>query len=65
MIIYSLLKELLSNNERNLIKRVIKVYTTLLTTKYRVTTLYYLRTNKIIKNFNGLLSNVLIKILIN
>jgi hypothetical protein len=63
--VYSLLKKLLFNNDRNLIKDVIKAYTTLLATKYRVTTLYYPRTNEIIKNFNGLLGNIFIKILIN
>jgi hypothetical protein len=63
--VYNPLKELLFNNDRNLIEDVIKAYTTLLGTKYRVTTFYHLRTNGIIKNFNGLLENVLIKMLIN
>jgi hypothetical protein len=53
--VYGPLKELLSNNNRNLIEDVIKAYTTLLATKHRVTTFYYLRINEIIKNFNGLL----------
>jgi hypothetical protein len=35
---------------------------TFLATKYRVTTFYYFRTNRIIKNFNGLLENVFTKI---
>jgi hypothetical protein len=63
--VYGPLKELLSNNGRNLIKNVIKAYTTLLATKHRVTTPYHLKTNKIVKNFNGLLGNVLTKMLIN
>jgi hypothetical protein len=63
--VYDSLKKLLFNNGRNLTEDVIKAYTTLLATKYRVTTSYYLRTNGIIKNFNGLLGNVLIKMLIN
>jgi hypothetical protein len=63
--VYGPLKKLLSNNGRNLIKDVIKAYTTLLATKYRVTTPYHPRTNGIVKNFNGLLENVLTKMLIN
>jgi hypothetical protein len=63
--VYGPLKEFLFNNGRNLIEDVIKAYTTLLATKHRVITPYHPRTNKIIKNFNGLLGNVLIKILIN
>jgi hypothetical protein len=63
--VYGLLKELFFNNGRNLIEDVIKAYTTLLATKYRVTTSYYFKTNRMIKNFNGLLGNVLTKILIN
>jgi hypothetical protein len=63
--VYGPLKELLSNNSRNLTEDVIKAYTTLLATKYRVTTPYYPKTNRMIKNFNGLLKNVLIKIFIN
>jgi hypothetical protein len=53
--IYSPPKELLSDNGRNLIKEVMKVYTTFLITKYRVTTPYHPRTNKMVKNFNGFL----------
>jgi hypothetical protein len=63
--VYDSLKKLLSNNGRNLIEDVIKAYTTLLATKYRVITLYYLKTNEMVKNFNGLLGNVFIKMLIN
>jgi hypothetical protein len=63
--VYGPLKKLLFNNGRNLIKDVIKAYTTFLATKYRVTTPYYLKTNKMVKNFNGLLGNVLTKMLIN
>jgi hypothetical protein len=63
--VYDSSKELLFNNGRNLIKDVIKAYTTLLATKHRVTTPYYPRTNRMVKNFNGLLGNVLIKMLIN
>jgi hypothetical protein len=63
--VYGPLKELLFNNDRNLIEDVIKAYTTLLATKYRVTTPFYLRTNEIIKNFNGLLENIFTKMLIN
>jgi hypothetical protein len=62
--VYNPPKELLSDNGQNLTEDVIKAYTTLLATKYRVTTLYHPRTNKMIKNFNGLLENVLIKMLI-
>jgi hypothetical protein len=63
--IYSLLKELFSDNGRNLIKKIIKIYTTFLVTKHRVTTSYHPRTNKMVKNFNNLLNNMLIKMLIN
>jgi hypothetical protein len=63
--VYGPPKELLSDNGRNLTRGVMKVYTTLLATKHRVTTPYHPRTNKMVKNFNGLLSNVLIKILVN
>ena len=63
--VYGPPKELLSNNGRNLIKEVIKAYTTLLATKHRVITPYYLRINRIVKNFNGLLRNILTKMLIN
>jgi hypothetical protein len=63
--VYNPLKELFFDNGRNLIGDVIKAYTTLLATKYRVTTPYYLRTNGMIKNFNGLLENILTKMLIN
>jgi hypothetical protein len=63
--VYGLLKELFFNNGRNLIEDVIKAYTTLLATKHRVTTPYYFKTNRMIKNFNGLLGNVLTKMLIN
>jgi hypothetical protein len=63
--VYDSLKKLLFNNGRNLTGDVIKAYTTLLATKHRVTTPYYSRTNKMVKNFNGLLGNVLIKIFIN
>jgi hypothetical protein len=63
--VYDPLKKLLFNNGRNLIEDVIKAYTTLLAIKHRVTTPYYLRTNGIVKNFNGLLENVFIKMLIN
>jgi hypothetical protein len=65
IMVYDLLKKLLFNNGRNLTEDVIKAYTTLLATKHRVTTPYYPRTNKMIKNFNGLLENVLTKILVN
>jgi hypothetical protein len=60
--VYGPLKELLFNNDRNLTEDVIKAYTTLLATKYRVTTLYYFKTNEMVKNFNGLLGNVFIMI---
>jgi hypothetical protein len=63
--VYGSLKKPFSDNGRNLTEDVIKAYTTLLATKHRVTTSYYLKTNKIVKNFNGLLRNVLIKMLIN
>jgi hypothetical protein len=63
--VYGPPKELLSDNGRNLTKGVIKVYMTFLATKHRVTTSYHPRTNKIVKNFNGLLGNVLIKMLVN
>jgi hypothetical protein len=63
--VYGPLKKLLFNNGRNLTEDVIKAYTTLFATKHRVTTPYHPRTNKIIKNFNGLLGNVLTKMLIN
>jgi hypothetical protein len=65
IMIYGPPKELLSDNGRNLTKRVIKVYIIFLATKYRVTTSYYLRTNKIVENFNNLLGNILIKIFVN
>jgi hypothetical protein len=63
--VYDLLKKLLFNNNRNLIGDVIKAYTTLFAIKHRVTTPYHPKTNEIIKNFNGLLGNVFIKMLIN
>lgn len=63
--VYGPLKELLSNNGRNLTGDIIKAYITLLATKYRVTTPYHLRTNGMVKNFNRLLGNILTKILIN
>jgi hypothetical protein len=63
--VYGPPKKLLSNNGRNLIKDVIKAYTTLFATKHRVTTSYHPKTNGIIKNFNGLLENVFTKMLIN
>jgi hypothetical protein len=62
--VYGPFKKLLLNNKRNLID-VIKVYTALLTTKYRVTIFYYPRINGIIEIFNRFLGNILIKILIN
>jgi hypothetical protein len=63
--IYGPLKELLSDNRSNFTGEVIKAYTTLLGTKHRVTTPYHLRINRMVKNFNGLLRNILIKIFIN
>jgi transposase InsO family protein len=63
--VYGPPKELLSDNGRNLTEDVIKAYTTLLATKHRVTTPYHPRTNGMVKNFNGLLENVLTKMLVN
>jgi hypothetical protein len=63
--VYGPLKKLLFNNGRNLIGDVIKAYTTLLATKHRVTTFYHFKTNGMVKNFNGLLENIFIKMLIN
>jgi hypothetical protein len=65
MMIYGPPKELLSDNRRNLTEGVIKAYITLLATKHHITTPYHPRTNKMVKNFNNLLGNILIKILIN
>jgi hypothetical protein len=45
--VYGPLKKPFFNNGRNLIGDVIKAYTTLLATKYRVITLYYPKTNEI------------------
>lgn len=64
-IIYGPLKELLSDNSRNLTGDIIKAYTRLLATKYRVTTPYHLKTNGIVENFNGILGNILTKMLMN
>jgi transposase InsO family protein len=63
--VYGPPKELLSDNGSNLTGEIIKAYTTLLGTKHRVTTPYHPRTNGIVKNFNGLLGNVLTKMFIN
>jgi hypothetical protein len=63
--VYGPPKELLSDNGRNLTGGVIKVYTMFLATKHRVTTPYHPRTNKMVKNFNNLLGNILIKMLVN
>jgi len=53
--VYGPPKELLSDNGRNLTGDVMKAYTTLLSTKHRVTTPYHPRTNGKVENFNGLL----------
>jgi hypothetical protein len=55
IIIYGPPKELLLNNGRNLIRNVIKAYTTLLSTKYKVIIFYYSKTNGKVENFNGFL----------
>jgi transposase InsO family protein len=63
--VYGPPKELLSDNGSNLTGEVMKAYTTLLGTKHRVTTPYHPRTNGMVENFNGLLGNVLTKMLVN
>jgi transposase InsO family protein len=63
--VYGPPKELLSDNGRNLTGEVMKAYTMLLATKHRVTTPYHPRTNGMVENFNGLLGNVLTKMLVN
>jgi transposase InsO family protein len=63
--VYGPPKELLSDNSRNLTENVMKAYTALLSTKHRVTTPYHPRTNGKVENFNGLLGQVLTKMLIN
>ena len=63
--VYGPPKELLSDNGRNLTGDVIKAYTTLLSTKHRVTTPYHPRTNGKVENFNGLLGQILTKMLVN
>jgi hypothetical protein len=63
--VYGPPKELLSDNGRNLTGDVMKAYTTLLSTKHRVTTPYHPRTNGKVENFNGLLGQILTKMLVN
>lgn len=63
--VYGPPKELLSDNGRNLTGGVMKAYTALLATKHRVTTPYHPRTNGMVENFNGLLGNILTKMLVN
>jgi len=62
---YGPFKELLTDNGRNLISKVIQVYIALLKAKYRVITPYYPRTNRKVENLNGIIDAILIKILIN
>lgn len=63
--VYGPPKELLSDNGRNLTGGVMRAYIALLATKHRVTTPYHPRTNGMVENFNGLLGNILTKMLVN
>jgi hypothetical protein len=64
IIVYGPFKELLSDNRKNLVGQVLRSYITLLGTRHRVITLYYLRTNGKVKNFNSFLESTLTKILV-
>lgn len=62
--IYGPPKELLSDNGSNLAGWVLSAYLKVLATKHRFTTPYHPRTNGKVENFNGLLGNILTKMLI-
>ena len=62
---YEISKELLSNNETNLLKNVIRHYLRILAIKHKNTVLYHSKTNEKIENLNEILDNVLIKKLTN
>ena len=57
-------RELLLNNRTNFLSRIITLYLTRLKTRYRIITLYYLRTNNKIENLNESLDKILTKYLI-
>jgi hypothetical protein len=57
--------ELLSDNEINLVREVLAVYTKLLIMKHRVITPYYLRINGKVENLNRLINSMLTKMLTN
>jgi hypothetical protein len=63
--VYGAPKELLSDNGRNLISKILHAYTNLLQIRHRVTTPYHPRTNGKVENFNGFLGATLTKMLVN
>ena len=63
--IYKLLKEFLFNNNKNLIEKIMEAYTQLLKIKHQVIISYYPYINNKVKNFNGFLGSILIKLMIN
>ena len=60
---YETLKELLINNETNLLKNVVKHYLRIFVIKHRNTISYHSKTNERIENLNEILNNILIKYL--
>jgi hypothetical protein len=64
-IVYEFPQELLSDNSANLINKAMRYYLKFLRSRYRVTSLYYPRTNGKVKRFNGLLGTIFTKYLVN
>ena len=62
---YETFKRILSDNETNFLKNIIKHYLRVFAIKHRNTILYHLKTNEIIENLNETLNNILIKYLTN
>jgi transposase InsO family protein len=64
-IVYKSPQKLFSDNGANLIGKTIRHYLKFLKLKYRITSPYHPRTNGKIKRFNGLLSIIFTKYLVN
>ena len=58
---YETSKKLLFDNEKNLLKNVIKHYLRIFAIEHKNTILYYSKTNENIENLNEILNNILIK----